>query len=382
MHSSFISVIIGNTSELRRIFYVQEFGLGFIEVFMRIKLFSTAILAVLLFNVAAFSVGDARSARLKKAEVSRLVAMLPASDGVVVFDSKRFVNNALPQILSSNQTMLTEVMAKIAEMEATTGIDLKKFDQLAVGVAIKKVSAKEFDYEPVALANGDINSGALISVAKLASKGTYREEKIGDKTVYIFAAKDLIQKNAKPANSKIADMLDKGLKGMTKDVAVAALDRNTLAIGSVPRIRQTIAGGTKIGADVTSLLSSKETSVMSFAMKSPGGMSVLLPLDNDELGANIDAIDFLAGSMDVAATGTTVAVTARTKKAEQAQGLKDTLDGLKMVGGAVFGGSKRPDQQIYGRLIKNAKVDLRGNDVSLDLTITQADIDGLIGGIK
>ncbi len=121
---------------------------------------------------------------------------------------------------------------------------------------------------------------------------------------------------------------------------------------------------------------------MSFAMRSPGGMSGLLPLDNDELGANIDAIDYLAGSMDVAATGTTLGVVARTKKTEQAQGLKDTLDGLKMVGGAIFGGSKRADQQIYGRLIKNAKVDLRGNDVSLDLTIAQADIDGLIGGIK
>lgn len=349
---------------------------------MRIKLFSTAILAVLLFNVAAFSVGDARAARIKKAEVSRLVSMLPASDGVVVFDSKKFVNNALPQIMSSNQTMLAEVMAKISEMEATTGLDLKKFDQLAVGVAIKKISAKEFDFEPVALANGDINAGALIAVAKLASKGTYREEKIGDKTVYVFAAKDLVQKNAKPANSVVADMLDKGLKGMTKDVAVVALDKNTLAIGSVPRVRQTIEGGAKISVDVTSLLSTKETSVMSFAMRSPGGMSALLPLDNDELGANVDAIDFLAGSMDVAATGTTIAVTARTKKVEQAQGLKDTLDGLKMVGGAIFGGSKRADQQIYGRLIKNARIDLRGNDVSLDLTIAQADIDGLIGGIK
>lgn len=349
---------------------------------MRIRLFSTAILAVLLFNVAAFSVGDARSARMKKAEVSRLVSMLPASDGVVVFDSKRFVNSALPQIMSSNPTMLGEVMSKIAEMEATTGIDLKKFEQLAVGVAIKKVSPKEYDFEPVALANGDINAGALIAVAKMASKGTYREEKIGDKTAYIFAAKDLVQKTAKPSNSKVADMLDKGLKGMTKDVAVVALDQKTIAIGSVPRIRQTVAGGTKIGADVTSLLSTRETSVMSFAMKSPGGMSALLPLDNDELGANVDSIDYLAGSMDVAAAGTTVGVVARTKKTEQAQGLKDTLDGLKMVGGAVFGGSKRPDQQIYGRLIKNAKVDLRGNDVSLDLTISQSDIDGLIGGIK
>ena len=349
---------------------------------MKQRIFAFTAVAVLLLNAAGFATVDARTARAKKAEVSRLVSMLPESDGVVVFDSKRFVNDALPKILSANQPMLTEVMSKISEMEATTGIDLRKFDQVTVGVAMKKVSATEYDFEPVALANGDINAGALLAVAKLASKGTYREEKIGDKTVYIFTAKDLVQKNAKPANSKVADMMDKALKGMTKDVAVAALDKNTIAIGSVPRMRQTISGGTKIGVDVTSLLSVKETSVMSFAMKSPGGMSKMISLDNDELGANLDAIDYLAGSMDVAATGTSFNLLARTKKADQAQSLKDTLDGLKMVGGAIFGGSKRADQQIYGRLIKNAKVENRGSDVTLELTIPQADIDGMISGVK
>ncbi|MFT3744365.1 MAG: hypothetical protein QM785_08715 [Pyrinomonadaceae bacterium] len=349
---------------------------------MRTRFFAFIATSVLLMNAVSFAAVDARTARIKKAEVTRLVNSLPASDGVVVFDSKRFVNDALPKILSANQPMLTEVMAKISEMESTTGIDLRKFDQVAVGVSIKSVSATEYDYEPVALANGDINAGALLAVAKLASKGTYREEKIGDKTVYVFSPKDIVQKTTKPSNSAVAGFMEKALKGMTKDVAVTTLDKNTLAIGSVPRIRQTVAGGTKIGADVTSLLSTKETSVLSFAIKAPSGLSKMVPLDNDELGANLDAIDYLSGSVDVAAIGTSLLLSARTKKAEQAQGLKDTLDGLKMVGAAVFGGSKRADQQIYARLIKNAKVESRGNDVSLELLVPQADIDGMIGGIK
>ena len=349
---------------------------------MRTRFFALSAIAVLLLNFISFAAADARTARIKKAEVTRLVNLLPVSDGVFVFDSKRFVDDALPKILSANQPMLNDVMAKITEMENTTGIDLRKFNQVTVGVAIKAVSAKEYDYEPVALANGDINSGALIAVAKLASKGTYKEENIGDKTVYVFAAKDVLQKTQKPSNSKVAGLMDQALKGLTKEVAVTALDKNTIAIGSLPRIRETLAGGTRLGADVISLLSVKETSVMSFAVKAPGGLSKMVPLDNDELGANLDSIDYISGSLDVALAGTSLFVSARTKKAAQAQSLKDTLDGLKMVGGAIFGGSKRPDQQIYGRLIKNAKVESRGNDVSIELLVPQADIDGMIGGIK
>ena len=86
--------------------------------------------------------------------------------------------------------------------------------------------------------------------------------------------------------------------------------------------------------------------------------------------------------MDVAATGASVQVMARTPSPQQAQGLKETLDGLQMVGKAILGGSKRHDQQVYSRMLKNAAVTVHGSDVSLDLSVPQGDIDTLVGGVK
>lgn len=351
---------------------------------MKTRLFAAASIAVLLLNFVGLGAAvDTRRNKGTKRQSNRLVTLLPASDGVAVFDAKRFLNDALPKLLSANQPMLNEIMGKIGEMETRTGIDLRKFDQVAVGVAFKQVSSKEIDYEPVAIASGDINAGALVAIAKLASNGTYREEKIGERSVYIFTAKAVMQKTSvKTTNSKITDAIDRALKGLSKEIAVTAIDRNTLAIGTLPRIRETLAGGSHVGTDITSQLSSRETAVMSFAMRTPGGMSKLLPLDNDELGTNIDSIQFLSGSVDVLAAGTSLQMMARTKKPEQAQGLKDTLEGLQIVGKAILGNSKRADQKAYARMLDRVKFAVRANDVTLDLLMPQADIDILVAGVK
>ncbi len=350
---------------------------------MKIRSIAAAVVAVLLVNTLAFAAVDTRKNKAKKRQSSRLVTMLPASDGVAIFDAKRFLDDALPRLLSANQPMLGEIMAKINEMENRTGIDLRKFEQVAVGVAFKKVSAKKIDFEPLVIAGGDINAGALVAVAKLASKGTYREEKIGERTVYVFALKDVAQKHAsKSSQSKVSGMIDDALNSLTKEIAVTSIDANTLAIGTLPRVRATLEGKTHAPVELTSQLSQKETAVMSFATRIPGGMESLIPLDNDELGKNINSIQLMAGSLDVAEAGTNLHVMARTLKADQAQSLSETLDGLKMLGGAILGGSKRPDQQVYGRLIKNLTIANRANEVTLDLLIPQADIDILIASIK
>ena len=342
----------------------------------------TAI-AVMMLSVAGFALFDTRSATAKKREAARIVGILPASDGVAVFEAKRFLNEALPKVLSANQPMLGEIMAKISEMENRTGIDLRKFDQVAVGVAMKQISPTNVNCEPLAIASGDINAGALLAVAKLASRGAYREEKIGDKTVYVFTAKDMLQKTpVKMSNSKIAGIVDTAINGLTKEIAVASFDANTLVIGSLDRVRETLQGSSHVGVDVSGLLSVKETSVISFAIRPPGGLAKMLPLDNDELGKNIDSIKYVAGSLDVATVGTSLQVMARTDSPQQAQSLKETLDGLQMVGKAILGGSKRPDQKTYSRMLKNAVVTLHGTDVSLDVTVPQSDIDTLIGGVK
>ena len=56
--------------------------------------------------------------------------------------------------------------------------------------------------------------------------------------------------------------------------------------------------------------------------------------------------------------------------------------GLQMIGRTFLGGSKRADQQVYARMLKNAKIDNRGNDVTIDLLVPQTDIDILIASVK
>src|SRR5512140_2288565 len=156
---------------------------------MRKKNFALIAIFALLLNVAAFAGGDTDKARAAKKRASmRLVAMLPASDGVGIFDAKQFLGTSLPTILASNQTALSEIAVKINEMANRTGVDLRKFDEIVVGVAAKQVSPTETDYEPVAIASGDVADGAINAIKKMAANGTYREEKIAGRTVYIFTA--------------------------------------------------------------------------------------------------------------------------------------------------------------------------------------------------
>jgi hypothetical protein len=88
------------------------------------------------------------------------------------------------------------------------------------------------------------------------------------------------------------------------------------------------------------------------------------------------------GSMDVTATATTLNATIGTAQAAQATELKDTLDGLQMLGKAFLGGGKGEDKQVYARLIENVKFASKGNEVSMDLAIAQADLNFLVGMLK
>lgn len=350
---------------------------------MRSKVFAFVSAFVLLLNMAAFAGADTHNRKAKKRQTNPLVALLPASDAVATLDSKRLISTAMPQILSANQPMLDRIMGQVNDIESKTGIDQKKFDSVVIGMSVSKVGPKNFKFDPVAIARGDLNSGTLLAVAKLAANGAYREEKYGERTIYIFTTKEVIKKTAvKTGKADIESMIGDTLDGLTKEIAVSALDAKTLVFGSLARVQQTLSGKSHVSPEVTALLPVSETAVIAFGMRTPEGMSSLLPLENDELGKNIDSIRSLSGSMEVSAAGTTMQMTARTAKAEQAKSLYETLDGLKMLGKAFLGGSKRADQRIYARLIESAKIDVRGNVVTLDLLVPQADIDTLIGAVK
>ncbi|MDQ3132957.1 MAG: hypothetical protein M3Q99_19680 [Acidobacteriota bacterium] len=339
------------------------------------------LLFALSLNALGASFADVKSA--VKNQSGQLVALLPASDAVMTFDAKRFMNDALPQILSGNQPMLSKILAHVDEVKAKTGIDLRQFEQVAVGVTAKQITAKEYDFEPVIVARGQINSGALLAAAKLAANGKYREEKVGGKSVFVFAAKEIAAAN-KPQNptAKNGQMIDKIIGKLSQEIAVSAFDQNTLAFGTAARVRQTIESKTRVGTDIANLLNKKQSPVMNFAAKLPGGLKQFIPLDNDELGKNIDAIQYLYGSMNVVGDNTALELTAKTLTAAQAQELYETLEGLQMIGKVFLGSAKGADKQVYARMIENAKFTHAANEVKLDLQVQQSDINVLIGAKK
>ena len=343
-----------------------------------------ALFAAFAFVLNGFAAVSAKTNYDNKtAQTPQLAALLPASDGIVLIDTNRLFSDALPQILSGNQPLLNQIVSHIDEIKSKTGIDLRQFQQVAVGISTKKISAKEIDLEPILLARGTFNAGALLAVAKVASKGKYREEKIGDKTVYVFLMTEIGSQNKSATNNSWFDKaIDRMFAGFNREIAVTAYDNNTLAIGSTARLRETLQAKTTLNSELLNLIYRKQNAVMSFGANLPNGLSGFIDLDNDELGKNIDAIRQVYGTMDIAGENTNFQMTAKTSKPEQAQGLQDTLDGLQMVGKALLGNSKSADKKVYSRLVENAKISRSGSEIMINLQIPQTDINALIGEKK
>jgi flagellar hook-basal body complex protein FliE len=350
---------------------------------MKFRLFAIVmILAVAFASIGAVS-ADARRSAAKKRIAAKLTAMLPPSDAIAFFDANKFFTEALPRILASDPNSLASVNTKLAEIENKTGIDLRRFDSMAVGVAFKKVSATETDYETVAVASGEIDAGSMIAVAKLAAKGKYREESANGKTIYVFNSKEIVAENLpNRPNSKVADFIEKALNSLTKDIAVASAGPNTLVLGTPSRVREALAIAGDARSSLTTQLTINDATVMAFTIKEAGALTSLLPVDNDELGKNVASIKKLSGNLDMNLSGIKLSLLAHTARPEQALALKDMLAGLQFVGNAIFGNSKRKDQQVYGRILKGAQMTSKGNTVSVVVPVQQSDIDILISGLR
>jgi hypothetical protein len=344
---------------------------------MKHRFFAFFIVFTFVLNAVGITFADTKSSKNQNA----LLALLPASDAVMALDAKRFFNVALPQILSGNKEMLDEINGKIDDFKAKTTIDIRQFEQVAVGIASKEISATQTDYEPVVLARGNVNAGSLLTLAKFASNGTYKEEKIGSRTVYIFSAKEIIEKNKPTAKSSLVQkILDKILPRLSGETAITAYDNNTLAFGKLERLRLMLTDAkSRADANLLSLVNRNPNAVMSFAINLPKGMSSVLNLEDDEFGQNLDAIRQVYGVMDVVGENTAVSFTAKTLEITQAEKLHKNLTDLRELGKMIFGASKGADKQVYARMLANTKILQKGSEVMFVLQVPQSDINVLIG---
>ena len=346
---------------------------------MKSKIF--AALAVCAFALNTFAaVGDIKPN--KPAQTGALITLLPASDGVFTIDMQRVLNEAAPQILSGKPTFLTKMNEKIDEVRAKTGLDLRQFEQISGGVTVKAVSAREYDLQPLFLARGKYSSAALIALAKLASKGKYREEKVGTRTVYIFtgAPKPASKPSAGNAKDSWFDRaFNRMIDGLEKEVAVTAFNDNTLAFGTPDRVRETIGGSSHVNPELLALANRKTNAIAAFGANLPNNLADLVDLPNDEIASIINSIKQISGAMELISGSTAVSLTTKTGTVEQAENLQNTVSGLQMLGKNFLGASKSADKQVYGRMLDNARITRNQSEVSLDLQVPQTDINILLG---
>lgn len=339
---------------------------------MKYKFFVAAAVLFLLTGAAFAQVKTKNS----------LAAQLPASDGVLTLDVQRLLNETMPQILSGKPQTLNGINQKIDELRDKTGLDARQFEQLAVGVAMKTVSAKEVDLEPVFLARGKYSSGALIAVAKLAANGKYREEKLGSRTIYVFTGREIVNQNKPQSKGSFFDrMIERMIEGLTKEIAVASFDDNTLVFGALARVRETFETKPRVSNQILSLAQKKPGAVLSFGARLPNGLSNFVDLDNDELGTTLDSIRQMSGALEVANNTTNLSLTAKTATAEQAQSLHETLEGLQMLGKAFLGGSTA-EKKVYVRMIDSLRLTRNLSEVMIDLQVPQSDINILLANVK
>lgn len=314
----------------------------------------------------------------------RLAGMLPESDGIVTLNSKKLFGEALPQILTANQPMLSDINGHVENIRQRAGIDIKQFDRVVIGSTMKETTPGEVAFDPVVLAQGKYDLATLQTMVRLASANDFREEKVGDKTIYIFTIKKLTDAPApKGGDSYLGKMFGMIVKGFSNEIAVSAFDKDIVAFGPAERVRKAIRTGPRVGLSVLSLPGLQRGGLASFGARMTVSMSKFIPLDVDELGQNIDSIKFLSGFMDLGAGGNTVVqVKARTTLPAQAQELHTALNDLQDLGKMLIGGARGPDKAVYARMIENAKFTRAGNEITLDLQVPQADINILVAEKK
>jgi hypothetical protein len=163
------------------------------------------------------------------------------------------------------------------------------------------------------------------------------------------------------------------------EIAVAAFDGNTLAIGPTARVREAIEAKPRLNQNLLGLVNRKSNSVISFGANLPPNASQFFKLDNDEIGRSLDTIQQASGTVDVVGANTLVSIVAKTFQAEQAKTLADTLEFLRTIGTGFLGSAQGDDKKVYAKIVESAKISRNADQIMLDVQVSNSDLGILLG---
>lgn len=328
-------------------------------------MFATAV--VISTTVAVFS-QHPRTRTPPQPRTPDVFAFVPRSDAVVVVDVHRLLKETLPQVFAGDNAKLAQINLEIDKFRAQTGIDPAMFNRVVIAAQYTHPTPTVTKLEPVAIATGTFNPASVLVAARLAAKGKARDEKYRGSTITILSVND--------------QMKVFGLWNMrVKDLAIAPLNANTIAVGTPATVRAVIDAGKtpqRESADLVTLATRDPQAVAGFGANVPSSVWTQLNLGTDAIARDASSIRQAYGSVGTTATDVSVMIVARSETPASAKNLGDTVTGLKQLAGFMILQMTGPKKALAESALSNLKIDVRGNELALSTKVAAANIATLI----
>jgi hypothetical protein len=282
-------------------------------------------------------------------------SFLPPSDGILVADVHRLLNETLPQVFASDPTKLTRINSDLDNFKVRTGVDPRAFDRVVLGTRYTHPSPNVTKLDTVAIAQGKFNVKELAAAGREAAKGKVREEKYRGLTIMVF-----------PINDQMKLF---GLWNMrVRELAVCALNGNTLAIGNPARVRAAIDAGRNRrlnNADLVALATRDPQAVIGFGANVPRTLMSHLNIGADAIAQDANSIRQAYGSIGSTNTDVSLTLVARTETVDAAKNLGETVTGLKGLAGFLISRMSGDKQALAQSALDNLKITARGNELEI-----------------
>jgi len=342
------------------------------SVFRKVNLKVTKKIYSLLIALALLASLVSASAQNRQAAASGVAAndplrLLPVSDAVFTIDIKRLITETMPRVFANDPAKLAKVNAEIDNFKTRYGLDPRSFERVAVGVRFN-TRGNITTTDTVAVARGSFNAAALVAAGRLAAPRHFTEQKYGGKTIYTFNINDQV---------KMLGLVDVHVR----DLAISALDSNTIAIGEPDRVRATIDathGTARVSNDLVELATRTPHALIGFGANIPLEASRNINVGNADTSRTLASVRQAYGAISSTDAGFDLMTVARTETAEQAKNLGDTIDGAKILIGFWAAGQSGPKGRLAQNVLESLKYSTQGNEVQITLKVAQADINTLM----
>lgn len=326
------------------------------------KSFSFVLVAIALMATSALAQTRSRGS------ANDTLSFLPKSDGIMVIDTGRLLNETLPQVFAGDSAKLTQINSDIDQFKTQTGVDPRSLNRLVLGTRYVYPEPGMTKFETVVIARGTFDPKAIAAAGQAKAKGWYREENYRGATIMIFQVND--------------EMRVLGISKMKLgELAFVALDKQTLAIGKSTSVRAAIdtgRAGVRSNAALLALATRDRSAVVGFGGNITPQLTANLNVGTDAMAADVRSIRQVYGRLGSTQTNLSLTLVARTDTPTSAKNLSDTVTGLKQLGAILILSMTGPRKTLAESALANLKITTQANEMQIRTEIPATSLASIV----